>query len=572
MDPAGLRVASDPAGSGASSPPPPTTTTTKELGRAVAAEASCGSRAAVGLGDMRVGISDSSDRAKSCLHPCDKKDTPQVTAEVATRSEDGEPSLLETGSFLQPEAACLTLGRSSDAAEVNNLCDKENIRTDLQPKPDVRHVENRMNGAPLGLDLNIVDSSNAAELNPFFPYKKLGQTKVSDPSECGSTTGAVGESESHRKWREMKQNGFLSSSQGTAVGPKPRGRPIKRKRDDESKRNTFAQKEQTNKFMKVAAPSGLLSGLNPGIINHVRNSKQVYSIIKAMVHSENLEKENQAVHASQTGKRGREFSEKAQDQRYGGNMMNCHFLMKGSNMPFHQGLPTASQFLPEDGDDLKLQLSSAVTMASDRTCSTSADDFASNHDYMTVLSVKAANVASQWLELLQQDIRGRLAALKRSKKRVRNALQTELPYLISTEFSYNQENESSVVHSSDGGSTGKTVPEAHVARWRSLFLQMDRTLQEEGMHLENRLKEVQEMQMNCEKGLRYMACEAPLVGPMAELWKLKNSETPESEWAVQAAAASIYSTCNLVMRTENPGNDLMLSKSAVVCAALLHVT
>uniref|UniRef100_A0A0E0G0N4 Uncharacterized protein n=1 Tax=Oryza nivara TaxID=4536 RepID=A0A0E0G0N4_ORYNI len=520
MDPAGLRVASDPAGSGASSPPPPTTTTTKELGRAVAAEASCGSRAAVGLGDMRVGISDSSDRAKSCLHPCDKKDTPQVTAEVATRSEDGEPSLLETGSFLQPEAACLTLG----------------------------------------------------QLNPFFPYKKLGQTKVSDPSECGSTTGAVGESESHRKWREMKQNGFLSSSQGTAVGPRPRGRPIKRKRDDESKRNTFAQKEQTNKFMKVAAPSGLLSGLNPGIINHVRNSKQVYSIIKAMVHSENLEKENQAVHASQTGERGREFSEKAQDQRYGGNMMNCHFLMKGSNMPFHQGLPTASQFLPEDGDDLKLQLSSAVTMASDRTCSTSADDFASNHDYMTVLSVKAANVASQWLELLQQDIRGRLAALKRSKKRVRNALQTELPYLISTEFSYNQENEPSVVHSSDGGSTGKTVPEAHVARWRSLFLQMDRTLQEEGMHLENRLKEVQEMQMNCEKGLRYMACEAPLVGPMAELWKLKNSETPESEWAVQAAAASIYSTCNLVMRTENPGNDLMLSKSAVVCAALLHVT
>lgn len=83
MDPAGLRVASDPAGSGASSPPPPPTTTTKvgwgggglgcwcrwflvldlgsldltlwcvflqELGRAVAAEASCGSRAAVGLG------------------------------------------------------------------------------------------------------------------------------------------------------------------------------------------------------------------------------------------------------------------------------------------------------------------------------------------------------------------------------------------------------------------------------------------------------------------------------------------------------------------------------------------
>ncbi|KAF0925016.1 hypothetical protein E2562_015333 [Oryza meyeriana var. granulata] len=540
----------DPAGSGASSPPPPPT---KELGGTVAAEA-CGSQAAPGLGDMRVGISESSNQAKSCLHPCDKKDTPQVTVE-GTRSEDGEPSLPETGSFLHPEAACLTLGRASDAAPVDNLhdsnplaCDKD-IRTDLQPKPDVRHGENRMNPAPLGLDLNIVDSSDAAEVNPFFPYKKLGQTKVSDPSECGSTTGAAGESESHRKWREMKQNGFLSSSQGTAVGPKPRGRPGKRKRDDESKRNTFTQNEQTNKFIKVAAPSGLLSGLNPGIINHVRNSKQVYSIIKAMVHTENLEKENQPAFASHTGERGKEFSERTQDQRNGGSPMNCHFMMKGCNMPFH--LPTASQFLPEDGDNLKLQLSSAVTMASDRTCSTSADDVAYNHDYMTLLSVKAANVASQWLELLQQDIRGRLAALKRSRKRVRNALQTELPYLISTEFSSNQENEPSIVHSSEGASTGKTVPDAHVARWRSLFIQMDRTLQEEGIHLENRLKEVQEMQMNCEKGLRHMACEAPFVGPMAELWKLKNSETPESEWAVQAAAASIYSTCNLVMRTEN---------------------
>lgn len=84
-----------------------------------------------------------------------------------------------------------------------------------------------------------------------------------------------------------------------------------------------------------------------------------------------------------------------------------------------------------------------------------------------------------------------------------------------------------------------------------------------------------------------MTCEAPLLGPMAELWlvhhdiwpkmvylslfysfhlmleqvsnwnntclfrKLKNPDISESEWAVQAAAASIYSTCNMVMRAEN---------------------
>jgi hypothetical protein len=263
-------------------------------------------------------------------------------------------------------------------------CDKGTTGTDLQLKPDAEQDENRMNVVRLGLDLNIVDSSDAAEINPFFPYKKLGQSKVSDPSECGSTTGAIEESESHRKWREMKQNGFLSSSHANVVVPRPRGRPPKRKRDDELK-NTIAQNSQANKFTKAAAPSGLLSGLNPGIINHVRNSKQVYSIIKAMVHSEN---ENQYICTSRTGESGKEVSERIHDQGYGGSLMNHHFMMKDNTAAFHQGLPTASQFFPEDGDNLKLPLSSAVTMASDRTCSTSNDDLASNHDYMTLLSVK----------------------------------------------------------------------------------------------------------------------------------------------------------------------------------------
>lgn len=544
MDPAGLRPCPpDPAGSGA--PPPPQTA--EELSaRAAGSGGACGSAAApvVELGDLRVGILESSDQIKGCLHPGNTKDIPQFTVEGARNCEYEAPSLPRAGPLLQLEPACLTLGRSSDAVVAENLHEtdplargKENIRTDLQPKPDAKHNDNRMSDTPLGLDLNTLDPSDPAELNPFFPYKKLGQSKVSDPSECGSTTGATGESESHRKWREMKQNGFLSSSHGTAVAPKPRGRPPKRKRDDELKRSTFTQNEQT-KFTKVAAPSGLLSGLNPGIINHVRNSKQVHSIIKAMVRSEELENACQPGFASQQGERGKEVSD---------SLMKCHFMMEGNNTMFHQGLPTTSKFLPEVGDNLKLQLSSTVTMASDGTCSTLADD-ESKHDYMTVLSVKAASVASQWLELLQQDIRGRLAALKRSRKRVRNALQTELPHLMSTEFSSNQENEPSIA---GGGSTGKTVSEAHIARWRSLFVQMERTLQEEGRQLENRMKEVQAMLLNCDKGLTQVTREAPLLGPMAELWKLKSPEISESEWAVQAAAASIYSTCNLVMKAEN---------------------
>lgn len=339
---------------------------------------------------MRAGVPESLGQDEACLHPC-AKDIPQLTAEGAAQCGD-RVSLLPQAGALQAEAPCLTLGRDSSAASMEKLhgsdplsCDKVNMRTDIQSKPDAEHGENRLSAARLALDLNTVDNSDAAEHNPFFPYKKLGQSKVSDPSECGSTTGAIEESESHRKWREMKQNGFLSSSHGKAMVPRPRGRPPKRKRDDEFKKNNTTQHGQANKFVKVAAPSGLLSGLNPGIINHVRNSKQVYSIIKAMVHSERLENENQPACTNRTSERGTEVSERIQDQNYGGGFMSRHF---NNNAMFHQALPTTSQFLSHDGDSLKLQLSSAVTMSSDRTCSTSADDLASSHDYMTVLSVK----------------------------------------------------------------------------------------------------------------------------------------------------------------------------------------
>ncbi|KAK3155942.1 hypothetical protein QOZ80_2AG0100770 [Eleusine coracana subsp. coracana] len=545
MDAEGPHLGLDPVGSGA---PPPKELDGTGASSCGAVEGSALQPRADGLGDLREGVLQSSDKGKACLNPCNKG-VPQLTADGVIQCGDRLPPQDGT---LQAEAGCLTLDSDCNVAPVEKLrdmdCCKEKTRTD-QLKPDAEQDENRMRTVHLGLDLNVVDSSDAAEINPFFPYKKLGQSKVSDPSECGSTTG-IEESESHRKWREMKQNGFLSSSHANVVVPKPRGRPPKRKRDEELKKGAIAQNSHTNKFMKVAAPSGLLSGLNPGIINHVRNSKQVYSIIKAMVHSEKLENESQPVYTSRTGERGKEVSDRGHDQNYEG-LMKCHFMMRDNNAAFHQVLPTASQFFPEDGDNLKLQLSSAVTMDSDRTCSTSADGLASNHDYMTLLSVKAASVASQWLELLHQDIRGRLAALKRSRKRVRNALHTELPYLISTEFSSNQENESSIANASEAGCVDKAVSEAHVARWRSLFVQMDKALQEEGKHLENRLKQVQEMQSSCDKGLKHMTCDAPLLGPMAELWKLKNPEFSESEWAVQAAAASIYSTCSMVMRTEN---------------------
>lgn len=52
------------------------------------------------------------------------------------------------------------------------------------------------------------------------------------------------------------------------------------------KRLELSRKEQADRFAKLAAPSGLLNELNPGIINHVKNRRQVHSIIEALLKSE----------------------------------------------------------------------------------------------------------------------------------------------------------------------------------------------------------------------------------------------------------------------------------------------
>ncbi|XP_039135826.1 uncharacterized protein LOC120273263 [Dioscorea cayenensis subsp. rotundata] len=87
---------------------------------------------------------------------------------------------------------------------------------------DCRSLTRTITGSKVGF--TVIDASRAIEHNPFYPYKKLGQVKSTDTSECGSTTGPVEESEPLRMWKEMKQNGFLSSSHGGIPMPKQRGR------------------------------------------------------------------------------------------------------------------------------------------------------------------------------------------------------------------------------------------------------------------------------------------------------------------------------------------------------------
>ncbi|KAK9063313.1 hypothetical protein SSX86_017183 [Deinandra increscens subsp. villosa] len=367
------------------------------------------------------------------------------------------------------------------------------------------------------LDLNSQDMSISFNHEPFHLFKKYEHVQSQDTlSECGSTCAPMSGKDSMRIWKEMKQNGFLSSSHGGVSVP-PMPRPRGRKKGNESvikKKIEMAKREQVDRFAKVAAPSGLLNELNPGIINHVRNRKQVHSIIENLVRST------------------RNKSKKDEIKQDDGSLNRSYASQQAS---FCQSA---------DNDVLELKLSSASTMVSENTSSLSNDESA-NISTVDLLSVKAASVAAQWLELLHQDIKGRLAALRRSKKRVQAVTQTELPLLISRELSSNQENNPCV---------NKANNDLHKFRWTALFDQMDKSLTEEEKHLENSLNQVREMLLHCEHGLLHI----PAANGLQQQAILQNSymfqkvePILDKDLAIRAAAAAIYSTSNFLQPAEN---------------------
>ncbi|KAL8257402.1 hypothetical protein R6Q59_029443 [Mikania micrantha] len=367
------------------------------------------------------------------------------------------------------------------------------------------------------LDLNSQDVSISFNHEPFHHFKKYEHAQSRDTfSECGSTCAPMSEKDSMRIWKEMKQNGFLSSSHGGVSVP-PMPKPRGRKKGNESvikKKIEIAKREQVDRFAKVAAPSGLLNELNPGIINHVRNRKQVHSIIENLVRST------------------RSKNKKSEMKQDDGSLNHSYASQQ------------ASICLSADNDVLELKLSSASTMVSETTSSFSNDELA-NVSTVDLLSVKAASVASQWLELLHQDIKGRLSALRRSKKRVLAVTQTELPLLISRELSSNQENNPCV---------NKANNDLHKFRWTALFDQMDKSLSEEEKHLENSLNQVREMLLHCEHGLLQFPPENGLQkqAPLQNSYMFQKVEPIlDKGLAVRAAAAAIYSTSNFLQPAEN---------------------
>ncbi|XP_023640051.1 uncharacterized protein LOC17889115 isoform X2 [Capsella rubella] len=211
----------------------------------------------------------------------------------------------------------------------------------------------------------------AAEPSPSIP---LGD-KVSPFQMCTTTAGSLGESDSMRRWMEMKRNGFLSGPLGGVAAPSstvatapvevPAQKQQKNKRkggDSLKKKNEVPRREQqlVDRFANVTAPSGLLTELNPGIINHVRTKKQVCSIIEALIRNANGDASVGERHAN----------------------LNVRESIK---------------------EDRALAFKLPSTGVSDNANSITYPEQA------TSLAVEAATVASQWLDFLHQDLSGRLS-------------------------------------------------------------------------------------------------------------------------------------------------------------------
>ncbi|KAF3553733.1 hypothetical protein F2Q69_00017771 [Brassica cretica] len=152
------------------------------------------------------------------------------------------------------------------------------------------------------------------------------------------------------------------------------------------------------------------------------------------------------------------------------------------------------------------------------------------------LAVEAATVASQWLEFLHQDLSERLSAVKDSRKRVDDTLEAELPLVVSSSKESSSANQESTT--SGGVSLDKEVTEAHRMKWSAKFDEFKKRLHDEEKDLESSLNQVKDMQSRCNEGLRQFG--------------ERYGTSQETNLAVQAAAASIFSTCRYLLSKMKP--------------------
>lgn len=429
-----------------------------------------------------------------------------------------------------------------------------------------------VNTRGINVDLNAEDDTRSVNVGPTSFHKEHGHFKSKDLSESASSAEPPKERDPMRIWTEMKRNGFISTSTVHGGIPVPKKRGRKSKSEILEQKMELAKREQINRFTKIAAPSGLLNDLNPGIINHVRNRKQVQTIIESLVtekHENRSIGSRQAAHRMSgsigVNKRDLEhvkdaskhqptfYHEQARKSHVTKNESSWILEGKGYDRDTYNvekaGLKDCASNASHVTEDDILSLKLSSSMKASVSSTNMSNEESSNVTTVSSLSLKAATVASQWLELLHQDIKGRLAALRRSRRRVRSVITTELPFLMSKEFGDDQNYDPCGMKFPEGLPTSK-IAELHQARWTALFDHMDEALIEEEKQLESWLNQIKEKQLLCDQGLQHINWSKgyglPQFATSENHSRSSQIDISEKELAVNAAAASIYSTCNFL--------------------------
>ncbi|PIA59689.1 hypothetical protein AQUCO_00400526v1 [Aquilegia coerulea] len=163
------------------------------------------------------------------------------------------------------------------------------------------------------------------------------------------------------------------------------------------------------------------------------------------------------------------------------------------------------------------------------------------------VSVTAATISSRWLDLLSQDTKGRIAALRRSKKRVQTVIQKELPLLLSKGLTSQKENGPQNSQSSAAVFSKATTPDLQGEGFDIIFHQMEKALCEEERHLECLYHQVRLMHFRCASGLQSVNLSAGQLDNSGNDPRSKEAEEMlENRLSIRAAAAAIYSTCNFI--------------------------
>ncbi|XP_050218716.1 uncharacterized protein LOC126669315 [Mercurialis annua] len=297
---------------------------------------------------------------------------------------------------------------------------------------------------------------------------------------------------------KVHDNAEVLLSDEVIVMPK---RQTKRRVVDPSNRSReVAKVQRLDRFNKLAAPSGLLNEVNPGIINRMRSSEQVYSVIKALVRRD----DDQNVRVDCQGKNlvEKDGNECSNSLSRSNELELCFNTAETlSHITKHKevvaDLGVAMIKIEEnEGDDVKLSLTSSRESETATSCISSEKSMQTAS--VDSLSQQGTTIASQWLKCLHQDVTSRLAALRKSQMRVQDVIQTELPLILAREFAVNLENK----QFSAAGSPISAV-DMHQAKWNSMFHRMDQELSEEANQLEHWLNQVIEIQSHNNHGFQF---------------------------------------------------------------------